>query len=93
MDVARVEKRTDLKQRIPDRPVRPAGKRSRTSVGDIESKHAPHRRALARPIRAKKASDATRYCIKTQVVDRSNVAEFLGDVPNLNHAASVGPLA
>ena len=88
MDVSGVEQRTDLEQRLVQLAVALAVERGGASLEPVETEHAAHRGALARPVRPEEAGDPAGVHVEAQVVDRDLLAEAFGDVSDLDHVMS-----
>ena len=85
VDVAGIEERADLVQRLVELAESTAAETSLTALGLVEAEHAAHRRALTGTVRTEKPGDTSRMHIEAQVVHRRDAAELLGDVSDLDH--------
>ena len=85
MDVAGVEQGTDLEHRPVEVAVLLAVEAGRAALEAVEAEHAPHRRALSRPVGAEKAGHPPGVDVEAEVVDGDGAAEALGDLADLDH--------
>jgi hypothetical protein len=88
---SRLEQRADLVERRRMLGVMFAGDRDVAARRGVEAEHQPHRRGLARPVRAEESRDDSRSHRKRQVVHGGRLAVPLRQAVGLDHALSLDP--